>query len=41
MSTKHGESGAYASMEVVPPGPTPTLEQEMARNWSSDGVGAI
>jgi len=22
----------------VPPGPTPTLMQEMARNWSAEGV---
>jgi hypothetical protein len=35
------ETGAYASIEVVPPGPTPTLEQEMARYCSSDRAGAI
>lgn len=28
----------YASMDVVPPGPTPTLEQEMPRKSSGPGV---
>jgi len=35
------EAGAYASMDVVPPGPTPTLEQEIARYCSLDEAGAI
>jgi hypothetical protein len=26
-------------MEVVPPGPTPTLIQEIERNWSLVGIG--
>lgn len=31
--------GTYATIEVEPPGPTPTLVQEIARNWS--GVGTV
>jgi len=27
----------HASIEVVPPGPTPTLEHDIARNWSVGG----
>ena len=38
---KAGEIDTYASIEVVPPGPTPTLEQDMATNWSCDGGRAI
>ena len=29
----------YASIDVEPPGPTPTLMQEMERNWSLVGTG--